>query len=94
MKFSMIFCKLMIVPMIQPNRPNKNIKRFFIPLQLKRPSSFQFDAVSMIAGAIKLRVDILTDPSRATKRSSHGTVAANKTKIEQQGIESQMHGIV
>ena len=79
MKFSIIFCKLIIVPMTQPKAPNKNIKRFLIPLQLYLPRSCQLEAVSIIAGAIKLNVDILTDPSNETKRSNHGTVAANKT---------------
>ena len=66
---------------MHPKAPNKNIKKFFIPFQLNRPRSCQFEAVSMIAGAIKLNVDIFTDPSNETNKSSHGTVAANKTAI-------------
>ena len=81
MKFSIMFCKLMIVPIMQPNKPNKNISRFFTPFQLYGPKLFQFAAVSIMAGAMRLSVDILTEPSKATKRSSHGTVAANKTII-------------
>ena len=77
----MIFCKLITVPITHPKAPNKNIKKFFIPFQLNRPRSCQFEAVSMIAGAIKLNVDIFTDPSKETNKSSHGTVAANKTAI-------------
>ena len=75
-----------MVPIMHPNKPNRNINKFFIPFQLKRPRSFQLDAVSIIAGAIKLNVDIFTDPSNATKRSSHGTVAASKTRIKCQNI--------
>ena len=66
---------------MQPNKPNKNISRFFTPFQLYAPKSFQFAAVSIMAGAMRLSVDILTEPSKATNRSSHGTVAANKTMI-------------
>ena len=67
--------------MTQPKAPNKNMTKFFIPFQLNLPRSCQLEAVSIIAGAIKLNVDILTDPSNETKRSSHGTVAASKTVI-------------
>ena len=67
--------------MTQPKAPNKNMTKFFIPFQLNLPRSCQLDAVSIIAGAIKLNVDIFTDPSKETKRSSHGTVAANRTAI-------------
>ena len=62
------------------------INIFFIPFQLKRPRSSQLDAVSIIAGAIKLKVDIFTDPNKATNRSSQGTVAANKTAMKQKRI--------
>ena len=75
-----------MVTITHPNSPKRNINKFFIPFQLKRPRSFQFDAVSIIAGAIKLKIDILTDPSNATKRSSHGTVAASKTKTKYRNI--------
>ncbi len=43
------------------------------------PSSCQCEAVSMIAGIIRARVDILTAPSRDTTKSSQGTVAATAT---------------
>ena len=80
-KFSIMFCKLTIVPITQPKTPNKNINRFLIPIHLKAPNWCQFDAVSIIAGAIRLNTDIFTDPSNATKRSSHGIVAASATEM-------------
>ena len=57
----------------------------FLPaFHLSTPRLSQFEAVSMSAGAMMLRVDILTAPRRDTNKSSQGTVAARatKTKIE------------
>ena len=81
MKFSIMFCKLTMVPITQPKTPNININRFLIPIHLKAPNWCQFDAVSISAGAIRLNTDIFTEPSNATKRSSHGIVAASATEM-------------
>ena len=62
-----------------PARPKRKIRMFFHSFQLYLPRLSQLVAVSMMAGAIRDRVDIFTDPSRETKRSSHGTVAARAT---------------
>ena len=43
-------------------------------------SEFQWAAESIIEGAIRERVDILIAPSRETRSSSQGTVAASPTR--------------
>ena len=65
--------------MMHPTKPMMNMTEFLTRIQRKRPKFDQFEAVSMMAGAIMLRVDILTAPRSATTRSSHGTVAARAT---------------
>ena len=78
-KFSMIFWRAMTVPMMHPKRPKRKMSVFLTATHLNRPRLFQLEAVSMMAGAMMLRVDILTAPRRATNRSSQGTVAASPT---------------
>ena len=56
-----------------------NMSTFLIRTHLNFPKLDQLLAVSMIAGAIMLKVDIFTAPSRETTRSNQGTVAANAT---------------
>ena len=59
--------------------PTMNMSTFLIRTHLNFPKFDQLLAVSMIAGAIMLKVDIFTAPNRETTRSNHGTVAANAT---------------
>jgi len=42
----------------------------------------------MMAGAMTLRVDILTAPNNETKRSSQGTVTARATKMKGKRLNS------
>jgi hypothetical protein len=65
--------------MMHPTKPKRKIIEFFNRIQLNRPKFCQFVAVSMRAGAIMANVDILMAPSKDTKRSSQGTVAAKAT---------------
>ena len=46
----------------------------------------------MMAGAMMLRVDILTAPRSETKRSSHGTVAARATMEETMYSKAPLSG--
>ena len=62
--------------------PTMNMTTFLRRTHLNFPKLDQLLAVSIIAGAIMLKVDIFTAPSRETTRSNHGTVAANATKWE------------
>ena len=66
--------------MMQPKSPKMKTKEFFTNLLLKPTEQFQFEARSIKAGAMRLKVDILTAPSSDTKRSSQGTVAARATE--------------
>lgn len=54
---------------------------FLANLSLKPTEQFQFEAMSINAGAMILNVDILTAPSSDTKRSNQGTEAAMATEI-------------
>ena len=70
------------MPTTQARNPMTKIAMFLLDLQIKCSlvlSEFQCAAESIIAGAIRERVDILTAPSRDTRSSSQGTVAASPT---------------
>ena len=49
-----------------------------------------FLTVSMIAGAIRLRVDIFTAPNNATTNSNQGTVAAKATENFKENNQFQL----
>ena len=85
--FSIIACNATTVPMMQPKNPKMKRREFLMALHLNLPKSCQLEAVSIKAGAIMLRVDILTAPRRETKRSNQGTVAANPTEKEKKKLD-------
>ena len=80
--FLMISLRLIYEPTIKARKPALNIRLFLITLsQNCMPDSLlQYKAVSIKAGTMMDKVEMVRQEMRETNRSIHGTVAASATK--------------